>query len=630
MIVVSSVRLVSRLWRVAATGLLVASWLPVQAETRPLDLVFDQVVYGDFVVSGNTVTACPAQSPHRPPQLCRSAQDRKGQGNSAQNNGHLMAWADVDTDPGTYNSSSAGLVLPPGSRVIHATLSWAGNVAVPMDLPCGGSTVTPPGEPGTQRVSIRVNDRPAHVVAPFVLRQDPPEALQPTDERFYSARADVTAQFAGLAGGAPITVTVGNIWTPQGRDCFGGWSVTAVWAFDEPQPELAPARRHVQLYDGHTRVGTDDRHAVVRTSSIRSAGGRTRVGVTAYEGDWASAGDRFLVNGKAQTDPSPDGRADNFFVAHAAGAVTPRHLNNMSVDAKTVEVSDETIRAGDTTAELTFTGGRGDAYLVRVVAVSTPRPQLRLAADPDPPAAHPATPLTHTFRITNVGDAPAVDVRLRGSGIPSCERDLGTVRAAQTVVAQCAARAGDDDYQVSATATGRSLAGDELTAKAMTTVDILHPAVALTKTAAPATVLAGQRVGYEIVLRNTGDTPLTGVVVDDDRTDDCDRSESGPLGPGQTLSVMCAGTAPDHDFTTTATGAGTDKLGKRVTASGHATVTVLHPFLAPAVLPPEPPEPAASVGRAELPVPAPVFVAGLSMIAMLVTVSAITGARRSG
>ncbi|WP_346130621.1 hypothetical protein [Lentzea roselyniae] len=61
---------------------------------------------------------------------------------------------------------------------------------------------------------------------------------------------------------------------------------------------------------------TDDVPVRARASAIRSAGGPTRIGVVAYEGDWAAGEDRLLVNDKPQAD-------SNFFVSAADGASAP-------------------------------------------------------------------------------------------------------------------------------------------------------------------------------------------------------------------------------------------------------------------------------------------------------------------
>nr|CEL22584.1 hypothetical protein [Kibdelosporangium sp. MJ126-NF4]CTQ89726.1 hypothetical protein [Kibdelosporangium sp. MJ126-NF4] len=532
--------------------------------------VFDQTVYGDFAVVGNTVTACPREPRHHPVKLCLDAQNRVGSGPSAQNNGHSMTWADIDADPVTYNSSSARLTIPAGARVAYAKLTWAGDTGQPSDIPCGRGPIRPAGTPAQQAVSLKVNDR-GSLVAPDKYTEDPLGALANTDHQFYSATADITGQFRGITG--QMTVTVGNVWTPQGFDCFGGWSVTAVWMFDTPHP-AAPARKQVAVYDTYARVLTTKPSAQVRMPSIRSAGGASRIGLTGFEGDWAVSGDQFLVNGHNA------GRNGNFFVAAADGQLNPSSANNMSVDVRTVDLAGDVLKPGETGANVSFTSGL-DAYLVAGVALSSGRPELAVTTSVEPAVAHPGDQVTQTVTVTNTGSAPAVDVVVHPDlGLRQnqpCAQNIPRLEPGQWAKATCARPAPGDDVRPSGTATGKSLIGDQLSATAATFLEVVRPGVAVTKTAAPGTVLNGQKVGYAIEVRNTGDTPLSGITVDDKQVDACDKPDLGTLGAGEKAALQCSLAAGDEGFTNTVTVTGADKTGRKVTADASAAFTVIHP-----------------------------------------------------
>lgn len=203
---------------------------------------FDEAVYGDVAVVGNAVLTCPTPEQAGPdpkylPQSCVDGLNRKGHGPSAQNNGHRMMWADVDDDPQTFNSSSARLDIQAGAAIAYAKLGWAGNAT------CRDATA-PPG--GAQDAVTFNGTR----VTPGRFVRDSPDDLSPADNAFYSAEADVTRLLQGT------TVTVGNVWTPQGFDCFGGWSLTVVWKFAGPTA-TTPARRHVSVHGGHVRLPTE-------------------------------------------------------------------------------------------------------------------------------------------------------------------------------------------------------------------------------------------------------------------------------------------------------------------------------------------------------------------------------------
>ncbi|MCE7010716.1 hypothetical protein LWC34_49125 [Kibdelosporangium philippinense] len=566
-----------RVWGLVGTlSLLILSTLPAASAAGPavLPTNFDQTVYGDFSVIGNTVTACPKQPGHYPVKYCLDAHNRVGSGPSAQNNGHPMTWADIDNDPVTYNSSSGRLSIPAGARIAYAKLTWAGNTGGPANVPCGRGPIRPAGSPKQQQVSLKINDR-GSLIAPERYTEDAPGDLTHTDHQFYSAYADVTGQFRGITG--PSTVSVGNVWTPQGFDCFGGWSLTAVWTFDSANA-AAPARKQITVYDAHTRVLTGNRRADVRMPSIKSAGGLTKVGLSGFEGDWAMPGDQFLINGRNA------GRTDNFFVSGADGHVNPAHANNMSVDVRTIELPGDLLKVGEAGANLSFTSGY-DAYLVANVVASSGRPELVVSTVMEKDVVHPGDQVTQSVTVTNTGSAPAVDIRVQSDLGPACVENIPRLEGGQWAKYSCSRPAPDDDVKPVATVTGRSLIGDALSASAQTFLEVIRPAIAVEKSAAPDTVLSGQSVGYTIEVRNSGDTLLSGVSIDDKQVDACDQPNYGLLAPGESKLLRCSVAAGDEGFTNNVTVSGTDKTGKKVIADAQAAFTVIHPRVEFSVMP---------------------------------------------
>ena len=505
---------------------------------------FDEAVYGDVTIVGNAVLTCPTETqagphPKYPPKSCVDAQNRKGHGPSAQNNGHRMSWTDVDGDPATFNSSSAQLTIPPGAAVAYAKLGWAGSAT------CRDAT-EPPGRP---QDPVTLNGTS---IAPDQFVIDDAGHLAHTDNAFYSAEADVTRH---LRAG---TITVGNVWAPQGFDCFGGWSLTVVWKFPSATA-AAPAKRHVSVHGGHVRLPTT--LPILRTpiAPTHPAGGVTRMSITAYEGDWATEGDQMLVN-----DTSIGGH--NAFVSSAQGAPEP---NNMSVDARTVTIAEDVLEPGTTSAALTFRRAE-DAFLVQNIAWSFPLPELTLAVDPERPAAHAKDSVTHTATVTNAGDAPAADVSV-------CGQKIGTIAPHAKAVRACTSVATDDDYQTIITANGTSLGADPLTTQKTAKVDVLHPALRATAAAEPMTALPGQVVKFSTIVTNTGDTSLFDLNARM-ATNGCNPMQ-GQLDPGATATVDCTARAGDETGTLTSTVTATDKIGGKVESSASVQVRVIHPRL---------------------------------------------------
>ncbi|MEU0882416.1 hypothetical protein ABZ345_27715 [Lentzea sp. NPDC005914] len=508
---------------------------------------FDEAVYGDVTIVGNTVLTCPTPeqagpTPKYPPQSCVDALNRKGHGPAALNNGHRMSWTDVDSDPATFNSSSAQFILPDKATIAFAKLGWAGSAT------CHDST-EPPGKP-QDPVSLN-----GIRVSPDRFVSDPPDDLAHTDTTFYSAEADVTTM---IRSG---TVTVGNVWAPQGFDCFGGWSLTVVWRFPGPTT-AAPAKRHVSVHGGHVRLPTKLPVLTTPIAPTHPAGGVIRMGITAYEGDWATDGDQMLVD-----DASIGGR--NAFVSQAQGSLQPNSPNNMSVDARTFTINEDVLRPGSRSAELTFRRAE-DAFLVQSIAWSFPLPELTLGVDPEQPAAHPKDNVTQTATVTNTGDAPAADVLV-------CGQKIGTIAPRSKATRTCTSQAPEDDYQITVTANATSLAGDELTAQKTAKVDVLHPALRATTPTEPMTSLPGQNVKFSTTVTNTGDTPLFDLNARTAITG-CTPMQ-GQLDPGATSTVDCTAPAGDETGTLTSTVAATDKIGGKVEASASVQVRVIYPRL---------------------------------------------------
>ena len=504
---------------------------------------FDGAVYGDVTVIGNSVLSCPTPEqagphPKYPPKACADALDRKGHGPSALNNGHRMSWTDVDDDPATFTSSRAQLAIPAGATVAHAKLGWAGSATC-------RDAVAPPGSP---RDPVVLNGTP---VSPGRFVQDAPEDLSHTDNVFYSAEADVTR---ALTSG---TVTVGNVWAPQGFDCFGGWSLTVVWKFEGPTA-AAPARRHVAVHGGHVRLPTKKPVLTTPIAPTHPAGGAVRVGVTAYEGDWATDGDQLLVNGTSIG-------GSNAFMSSAQGAP---HLNNMSVDARTFTLGENVLKPGGKSAELEFRRA-DDAFLVQNVAWSFPLPELTLEVTPEQPAAHPGSTVTQTATITNTGDAPA-------AGVSVCGHQVGTVDSHATVTRTCSSTAADDDYQATVAVTGSSLAGDPLAVQKASAVDVLHPALRAIAATESMTALPGQAVKFTTTVTNTGDTPLYDLSAR--AASGCEPMQ-GQLDPGAISAVDCTAPAGDESGVLTATVTASDKIGGKVEATASTQVEVIYPRL---------------------------------------------------
>jgi uncharacterized repeat protein (TIGR01451 family) len=562
-----------RLLLVLALVLVASALVPAAgaAGAPPFKVGYDALVYGDFLYAGNGVLRCPVAADGAPsagpvatPAACANTADRK---DTLVNDDFFMQWADVDADAGTFDSASASVSVPPGAKIAFARLNWAGSTAATTCASRAGvPAVPPPGTPAKQSVRLSVGSAKSVDIAPESYTEDP---------GYYSAHADVTSQFASAATGTALDLTVGNVWTPKGFDCVGGWSVVLVYAYPQRNADYAPSKRKVVVYDGHVRQTGGAPAAETTITGFRAAAADAHIGVTAYDGDWGGSGDQFLVDGTPAAEPATGGTS-NFFVANAENAAAPGAKNNFSVDAKAFNI--DSVPAGATSAKLGFVTS-GDAYLAQNLAFSVPVPELQIAMRATPAKAHAGEPVTFAVVVTNPGGVQAADVQVTDDAIPACAKSLGTLDPGRTVSYTCTGTTPADAFTNTAKATGTSALGDALEGVATAHVDVLHPALGLTTKADKPAYRAGDTATFTVKVTNTGDTGLGGLQVTDPKTPSCAQSPSGTLAPGESRTWECTAKTPIADGVTTATAAGVDELGKQVTASADAPA----PTIAPAI-----------------------------------------------
>lgn len=534
----------------------------------PLTSDYDQQVYGDFTMAGNTVVRCPAASTACLQTAARTA--------SGSNNGFAMAMSDVDGDPATYNSSRATVSIPAGTRVKSARLQWGG---IKEGSFCEGGSIAgsafPAGRTSLQPVVLTVGDGEPGNVSAREYTSDTGSSPTSTGSRYYSAEADVTSSFADLAAGTSTTITVGNVFTGAGVACHGGWSVIVV--YEVVEPTCTTQQRRIFMYDGHVRQGANNVPTTITISGFRVSDVPASLGVTAYEGDYGVTGDALRINGTVMAEPGT-GATNNFFNSNAMGASDPAYLNNFSTDAKKLNVPATVIKVGDTSASVSMSTS-GDAFLLQSLVLSVPVPGLCITKTVSPEVAHAGDTLTWTIRVENPSVGPVTDVAVTDPLIAACARTIGTMTPGQVVTYTCTSTAPADDLENVASASGRNALGETLSGSDFADVDIIHPAITVEKSVDPSVTEAGRTVTYTIKVTNTGDIALGSVAVDDDITDACDRPALGSLAAGASTTYTCTAVVT-ADTTNTAVARGTDPLGRTVTDSDDAVVDVQPPGVA--------------------------------------------------
>ncbi|MCQ4212245.1 DUF11 domain-containing protein [Streptomyces longispororuber] len=401
----------------AATAALAGPLTGLSASPASADVVspfakrYDEALYGDFKTIGNTVMGCPT-APADMASRCAVAANGEGRDN---NNTFVMERINTAGTTAEYGSSTGQVALPPGAQVAYARLFFGGNDgtyrgpsgAQMKRCDISGADVLPsPGEPTDAVPVVGVNGTAPSKVAPENLVRDPATTSGP---HYYTGEADVTNLFSGITGtGAPIPVAVGDVWAPTGKGCVAGWSMTVVYKYDAPNDQYAPDRRNIYVYGGHVLQRSTSPATTVDVSGFYRTDGEPHASVTAYEGDWNTPGDRFLVGGQNMVE-SHTGNTNNFFISEDDGALDPKMINNLSIDAKEFDVTGGSSRAaqaepipvGATSTTLSFTT-KGDTYVPSAFALSVPVPDLEITKTASPAKVKPGGTLTYTVKATNI------------------------------------------------------------------------------------------------------------------------------------------------------------------------------------------------------------------------------------
>ncbi|MFC4854577.1 hypothetical protein [Actinophytocola glycyrrhizae] len=598
-----------------------------------LEPSYRDAVYGDFLLAGNSVLRCPVDGEtagDHSPQECAAATSGADTGgglldNRSNNNGYYLHHADVDDLPETFDASTATVTVPQGATVRHARLTWGGhtgrfigfsgiNCVRPLLLQ--GEAPPPPAmaAPADQPVTVSVGGREPVTVSHsgFHTTDGLTEASQ-----VYTAWADVTQAFTDVQAGAPVPVTVGNVWVPTGPGCAGGWSVTVVFDHGQPTAEY-PRPRVVDIYhDDLPRSGvllpgliepllpgvplldgvlpglvpalTGSRVLLPGLTPHRSAAD-VAIGVTAFDGDWRQGEETMTVDGEPVVEPcSADGAAD-FFRSCALGAADPlvpgaEPVNNLGVDAKTVRPA---LADNDTGAvEVGLDAVSDFVVLGNLVLSSAIDPSIAMTmTGPAEPVAEGSL-ATFDVVLTNDGGLPLTGLTLRVGApedgtrcvpgvLPALEPGASTTATCVRPVTEQAAF----DLPAEVTASYLAVADGAartVTARSTARVEVVPADLSVTRMPDRLVTRAGATVEFAVRLRNNTAAPVHDLVYTDSAAPDC-TAPGATLDAATTMAFTCTVTAPGEAFESGGTLRGTTADGSVVTVeSDRVTVNVIAP-----------------------------------------------------
>ena len=201
-----------------------------------------------------------------------------------------------------------------------------------------------------------------------------------------------------------------------------------------------------------------------------------------------------------------------------------------------------------------------------------------------PDLAHVGDTVTYTFSVTNPGKLPLSNVTVTDprcasaptflSGDVNTDKILSGTEVWKFECSHTITAADGDPVLNTATATGVN-AGRKVSDQDSHSIDVIHPNISLVKTANPVSGPPGTPVTYTYVVKNTGDTTLLNVKVDDDILGHI--GDIASLDPGKTATLTKDSTIPNKAGATTnvGTAVGHDRLNKEVTAKSTAVVTAV-------------------------------------------------------
>jgi uncharacterized repeat protein (TIGR01451 family) len=369
------------------TLLLAALSTEASAAARPFSIRYTTNTNGNVTQIGNTVMAC---------STC-----------TAINNTSTMINFDGDTDASTFNSSSADLTIPSGSKILWAGLYWGARSA---SANIGQVLFKTPSSFGYNSVNAS--------------QLDTAVGGQGNE---YGGFADVTSLVSSGGGG---TYWVGNIQTTTGGGGqWGGWSLIVAYANNnEPL-------NNITVFDGYRIVSNTTGVTMNVSGFLTPLSGPvvSRVGLIGWDGDDGAGGgtyigDSFLVNGAALYD-NCNPTTNDFFNSTVCNLGVPNEArypntatyppgmtNTLGVDVDLVQLASGIIPNGATSATLKFTttgelfGAHAAAFVTNLyVPIVTPN-VVKTVADLTSSNWAIGDKLRYTITMSNTGQDTATNL----------------------------------------------------------------------------------------------------------------------------------------------------------------------------------------------------------------------------
>jgi uncharacterized repeat protein (TIGR01451 family) len=293
--------------------------------------------------------------------------------------------------------------------------------------------------------------------------------------------------------------------------------------------------------------------------------------------EYAHVGDEITYTFKV-TNNGPNEAVNVVVTDSVLGVIYgPKNLANGISETFTVKY---TVRTGDSDPlknTATVTSDTSDPDLTNNEAswtVDILHPAIEVSKS-GPEYAHEGDTITYTITVKNTGDCPLSDVVVSDDVLGSIYSGVLDVGEKKTFTVPYTVPSPSGDITNSVTASGKDALGLTVTDTASWTVDILHPAIDVIKSANATKAYAGDIIEYTIVVKNTGDCPLYNVNVTDTLQGNI-WTGTLDVGESKTFTLTYTVKVGDPDpLVNTAKASGKDITDYKVTATDTATVDLI-------------------------------------------------------
>lgn len=184
------------------------------------------------------------------------------------------------------------------------------------------------------------------------------------------------------------------------------------------------------------------------------------------------------------------------------------------------------------------------------------KPAILIIKSPDMQTIVKGTTATFTIEVRNIGDVVLTNVTVADAAAPNCNKAIGTLNPGESApIYNCTLANVTMDFTNVAVVTGTPPIGPNVTDDDDARVIVIRPAIDIRKNAEgpdSQTVVSGSTVTFTIVVTNTGDVPLSNVVVTDPLAPNCAKN-IGNLAVGASDSYTCTVPNVTANFTNVAT-----------------------------------------------------------------------------